>query len=141
MVVKKAKKITKQRGSRTCGWGLVHRGSGQRGGSGNAGYYQAKKPSIWKEKQYGKIGFKYKGLKNEKTINLRTLAQQIPRLINEKKATKDNEIRVNLDQLGYTKILGTGKALPKLNITIAHASSGAIEKVKQAGGTITLSQK
>src|SRR3990172_1292533 len=90
MVVKRRKKVTKRRGSRTHGWGLVHRGSGQRGGSGHAGFYQAKKPSIWKERRYGKVGFKPKGPQpHEAPINLKTVEQNLPLLIDAKHAKEE----------------------------------------------------
>ena len=60
MVVRRQKKVKKQRGSRTHGWGLVHRGSGQKGGVGNAGRGKkahCKKPQVWKERYLGKHGF------------------------------------------------------------------------------------
>jgi len=69
----KRKKVTKQRGSKTHGWGAMkkHRGAGNRGGRGMAGTGKrgdAKKPSIQKNKKYfGKYGFK--SLKKRKIEN------------------------------------------------------------------------
>jgi len=47
---------------------------------------------------------------------------------------------INLTEAGYSKLLGTGKVMSKWSITVAQASEKAIEKVKNAGGTVTLTQ-
>ena len=71
----KKKKLVKQRGSKTHGWGSKkkHRGAGNRGGKGNAGSGKRadqKKPSFWKSKdwKYGIYGFKTPKTKNIKII-------------------------------------------------------------------------
>ena len=63
MTDNKRSKNSRQRGSKTHGWGSMkkHRGAGHRGGRGAAGSGKrgdAKKPSIWKDKRYaGRYGF------------------------------------------------------------------------------------
>ena len=62
MTVNKRKKASRHRASHTHGWGSMkkHRGSGHKGGVGNAGSGKrsdAKKPSNWKEHYFGKKGF------------------------------------------------------------------------------------
>jgi len=142
MVITHRQKNRRQRGSRTCGWGLCHRGHGQKGGAGNSGYYQTKKPSIWKEKRYGKIGFTPHGISaRECCIDLKTIQHQLPLLIKDKKATaKGDLIHVNLKELGYTKLLSTGKVNNKLHLTISRASASALEKVKSSGGEVIIDQ-
>lgn len=145
MATKKRKKNTRQRGSRTHGWGLVHRNSGQRGGAGNAGHGKkahAKKPSNWKNKSnpkyLGKHGFISKSRTiNDVTITIKDLEEKLPRWLTEKKAL-DNKgtYEINLTHLGYTKLLSTGKATKKFAITIANAVKNSVEKIKNAGGTI-----
>ena len=71
MTVNKRKKISRYRGSMTHGGGSKkkRRGSGNRGGKGLAGSGKrsdSKKPSLWKEKYFGKFGFVSK---NKSTIN------------------------------------------------------------------------
>ena len=62
MVVRRAKKIRKKRGSRTCGYGITkkHRGAGSRGGRGKAGLLKHKKTWMIKydPDHFGKKGFK-----------------------------------------------------------------------------------
>ena len=66
MVVRRAKKVRRQRGSRAMGWGIQkdHKGKGMQGGAGNAGLtthhwiktiLEAKKNRV---KPTGKYGFK-----------------------------------------------------------------------------------
>jgi large subunit ribosomal protein L15 len=46
---------------------------------------------------------------------------------------------INLTELGYDKILGSGRMDRALNITVGSASARAIEKVEAAGGSVNLS--
>jgi large subunit ribosomal protein L15 len=87
-MIKKRKKNSRQRGSKTHGWGAMkkHRGAGNRGGRGRAGTGKkgdAKKPNIWKNKKYfGKAGFKKKGMaKKINYVNLIYLDQHADELI------------------------------------------------------------
>ena len=45
---------------------------------------------------------------------------------------------MELEKLGFQKLLGDGKATHKFRITAKFASGIAIEKIKEAGGEITL---
>jgi len=143
MVVKRRKKNTTQRGSRTCGWGLVHRGAGQRGGSGKGGI-KAKQPQrgAWKLQVLGKHGFVYQGHKKaDIAINLRDLEQRSANLLAEKQAKQEaGVITVDLTKLGYTKLLGTGKAMHKWKINVKKAVPNAVDKIKAAGGEVVIAQ-
>ena len=66
--------------------------------------------------------------KVERTINLLKLDQ----------LASGSEI--NLTELGYTKLLGTGKITKPLTIQVASFSKSAEEKVAAAGGKIVASQ-
>lgn len=144
MVIFKAKKNKRQRGSKTHGWGSMkkHRGAGNRGGKGNAGTGKrgdANKPSIWKKKYFGKFGFKVKGVKkNINAISLKDLQERLNSYINEKKISKEGDFfMIDMDKLGYNKLLSQGKVLNKLKIKVSYASKKAIEKVNSGGGEIT----
>ena len=144
----KRKKVVKQRGSKTHGYGAMkkHRGAGSRGGRGMAGTGKrgdAKKPSIQKNKKYfGKYGFK--SLKNKKSkqlkkINIEMLVEQLPKLLKKKKAEKrGNIIFIDLKKLGYNKLLGTGHVKSKLEINIDYASKKAVEKIQKVGGKVNI---
>jgi len=135
------KKNSRQRASKTHGWGSMkkHRGAGNRGGRGMAGTGKrgdAKKPVIWSNSKYfGKHGFKSIHKKSP-SLNLSHLEEHKDMLIKDKKAKKDGEFIV-ID-LGKTKLLGTGKITSKFKITCDTASAKAISKVEALGGKVTI---
>ncbi len=144
MVVKRRKKSARQ--YKTHGWGAnKHRNSGMRGGYGNAGTGKKsdnKKPSIWAEDYFGKRGFVRKGQTEEiNAINLRELEDKIPNWLKEKKINQEAQtIVINLEKLGYNKLLGTGKLTKKIKITAPKAAEGVAEKIKTAGGELVMTK-
>ena len=46
---------------------------------------------------------------------------------------------IDLTEMGYDKLLGSGRIDRALNITVGSASARAIEKVEAAGGSVNLS--
>ncbi len=150
MTTYKIRKNRKMRGSKTHGWGSMkkHRGAGSRGGRGMAGTGKrgdAKKPSIWKDKKYfGKHGFKRpkKTTIKIKAINLKTIEQNLESLLSKKLIEKKNDSYViDLKKLGFNKLLSTGKVTKKFNIKCEYASTKAVDKIKKAGGNITLKEE
>ena len=124
------KKITKMRGSKTCGYGAKkkHRGAGSRGGRGRAGTKKHMKVWLWKQGEaLGKRGFKSLKQRNlepgVKTINLRDL----------EKLAKGNE--VDASELGYGKVLGSGELTKPLTIKAMIFSRKAKEKIEKAKGS------
>lgn len=143
MAFHKRRRLTRQRGSRTHGWGRLHRGSGNKGGAGNAGSGKkadAKKPSYW-DREFGKHGFiAHNSGPADVVINVGDVAQHLPSWTVEKQATHAAGVyTVDLGKLGYTKLLSQGKASVKMKITIDYASKKAIDKVKAAGGDVAAS--
>ena len=144
MTVNKRKKNTRQRGHKTHGWGAKkkHRGQGHRGGRGMAGTGKradSKKPSIWKDLDYfGKHGFVSKTPKVKiNAVNVSFIEEHINKFISNKLITKENEFySVDIEKLGFNKLLGDGSISTKLKIKTPYASKTAIEKVKEAGGEI-----
>ncbi|MBS3105631.1 uL15 family ribosomal protein [Candidatus Woesearchaeota archaeon] len=145
MTVNKRKKNDRQRGSMTHGWGAKkkHRGQGNRGGRGMAGTGKradSKKPSIWKDKNYfGKYGFVSKTPKVKiNAVNINFLEQHIIRFLLNNTIKKENDFYiVDLEKLGYNKLLGDGRISTKLKIKTPYASKTAVEKVKEAGGEVS----
>ncbi len=138
------------RGSKTHGWGAKkkHRGAGNRGGRGMAGTGKradAKKPSIWKNKKpyFGKLGFKSHNHKAPTTITLRELNTQIPKWLESKKITKQDDVYViDLSKLKFDKLLGTGQIRYKIKLATKYITEKAEEKIKKQKGLVTLlSQK
>jgi len=131
------RKIRKQRGSRTHGWGPVgqHRASGRRGGKGNAGLMKHK--WSWTIKYapdyFRKIGFIPPGSKQLKHywINVGQLDN-----LASKQNQKSNNITLNLQDMGYIKLLGSGELRGKFNVIVNSLSKMAKKKIESNGGTI-----
>ena len=135
MTLNKRPKISRLRGTHTHGWGAKkkHRGSGSRGGKGNAGSGKradSKAPSVWKsDRVFGRYGFHSHTAKASKAMNISDLEMMDIE-------AKDGVIVVDLQSLGFTKILGRGTATKKYKI-IGEVSAKAQEKIVAAGGEVT----
>lgn len=144
MTVNKRKKNTRQRGHKTHGWGAKkkHRGQGNRGGRGMAGTGKradSKKPSIWKDKDYfGKHGFVSKTPKVKiNAVNISYVEEHLNIFLSKNLIKKENEVyNVELEKLGFNKLLGDGNVSLKFKIKTPYASKTAIDKVKEAGGEV-----
>ena len=147
------KKSRKKRGSRTHGWGAgkKHRGAGNRGGRGRAGMGkrgQQRKtlPLSQGKKPVGQIANNNRGMsvvlervKKANVLNLVDLQNNMEKWTAEGKAEKTKTgYSVDLEKIGYTKLLSQGEVIFKLNIKINSASAKAKEKLKAAGGKIEL---
>jgi len=112
----KARKVRKQRGSRTHGYGQIgqHRCRGGRGGTGKAGldkhkwtYVLKYDPTYWEKK--GFVSTRTLGRKVS-VINVGKLDDLVDKLDSEKKLErKDKKIFLDLESLGYDKLLGRGR--------------------------------
>jgi len=139
----KDRKVRKQRGSRTHGWGQVgqHRAGGGRGGHGKAGYDKHKwtyvlkyDPTYWKKK--GFVSTRTLGRKVS-VINVGKLDDLVDKLDSEKKLErKDKKIFLDLESLGYDKLLGTGEIMKPILVKVAFYSEAASRKLEEAGGQI-----
>jgi len=143
MTVNKRKKNTRQRGSKTHGWGAKkkHRGKGHQGGAGMAGSGKradSKKPSLWKERYFGKFGFVSKTPKVKiNAVNVSYIEQHLNKFLSNSLITKENGFYfVELEKLGFNKLLGDGRVSLKFKVKVPYASKSAIEKVKKAGGDV-----
>ncbi len=131
-------------GSRTHGRGKkAGRGAGKRGGRGNAGLHKHKyiKTVKYLPNHFGRFGFKRPqvvvGAKI--SINLYAVDEKLDGLIKEGKVKKvKNNYELNLDELGYDKLLGSGVITKPVKITIKEATEKAISKIKDAGGKINI---
>ncbi|QGA54531.1 50S ribosomal protein L15 [Sulfolobus sp. E5-1-F] len=141
MVVRREKKSRKMRGSRTMGWGIrgQHRDRGSQGGR-QIGMHKEKWSWLVKygEGWYGKHGFRNPTTKLISAISLRKLNEL---LINGSIKIKeaDGKKIVDLNELGYNKLLGGGILSVPVTIKVGKATERAIQKVKQMGGEVILS--
>lgn len=131
------RKSRRQRGTRFCGWGQIgqHRASGSRGGVGNAGKHKhfyirtvKEEPEHFGHEQFHALR------KSDITrwVNLKDLNQ----LMNYSKATEDGKVTLDLNELGYEKLLGAGRVDAVVTIKVKKASKSAKEKITEAGGEV-----
>ena len=152
MVVRAKRKVRRQRGSRSHGWGKQkdHKEAGMRGGRGNAGVTQhhwirtiirAKEAGV---KPLGKYGFKrpQEFQKKYETVNVSQLDQSVDTLVSAEKVKLENDTYViNLTEMGVVKLLAQGNITRKLEITVNQATDRAVSKVEKAGGKVILPKK
>jgi len=116
-----------------------------RGGTGRAGRYRHKKSRLIRNKEFvnmhyvGKKGFISIAQKNRtgKTLNLTQLSAMVDRLVSESKAQmEDQKVSVDLNQMGFRKLLGAGSISRPVRIKIDKCSESAQKKLKEAGGVL-----
>jgi large subunit ribosomal protein L15 len=125
----KLRKIRKFRGTRTIGYGRIgqHRDSGSKGNRKVGRHKHLWSKVVTSDPNYfGKHGFHSPQATNriESTINL----QRVDQLA--------TGTEINLTELGYTKLLGTGKLTKALTIQVPTASKSAAQKIQEAGGKL-----
>ncbi len=131
-------------GSRTHGRGKkAGRGAGKRGGRGNAGLHKHKfiKTVKYFPDHFGRHGFKRPQtvVGSKITINLFILDEKLDDFIKEGKVKKiKNNYELNLDELGYDKLLGSGVITKPVKVTIKEATEKAISKIESAGGKVNI---
>jgi len=135
----KLRKIRKTRGSRTQGYGRVgqHRKTGSKG-LRNVGRHK----HLWsyvlryEPEYFGKKGFvSPKRLrKKENVINVKRLDE----IAGKFSIQKEDKMFIDLESLGYTKLLGTGKIAKPLVVKVGSCTKSAVEKIKEAGGQILM---
>ena len=135
----------KMRGKRTHGAGKkAHRGAGKKGGKGLAGINKHKVVYMHKymPNHWGVHGFKrpQSVVSRKITLNVRDLDGMVEKLVQEGKAALDGDTYVvDLNALGYDKLLGKGHARHKLKVSVAEATSSAVSKISEAGGSVETS--
>ena len=131
------RKSRRQRGTRFCGWGQIgqHRASGSRGGVGNAGKHKhfyirtvKEEPEHFGHEQFHALR------KSDVTrwVNLKDLNQ----LMRYSKSSEDGKVILDLNELGYEKLLGAGRVDAVVSVKVKKASKSAKEKIAEAGGEV-----
>jgi len=138
----KLRKTRKKRGSRTVGWGQIgqHRKHSQKGGR-KVGRHKHLWSYVTKYEPdyFGKKGFTSpRSLKQKiNVINVGELDELVDKLSAEKQIEKkDDKDFLDLDKLGYQKLLATGKISKPILIKVATHSESAAKKIEEAGGQI-----
>lgn len=139
----KRRKFSKWRGNWSHGWGAKkkHRGSGHRGGAGEGSRGKrgsAKGTLIQQKREYfGKFGFKKKNVIPVKAVTLQYLEERADTLVSLGKIELKNGVYVvDLNTLGFNKLLSKGAVKRKFKIITQTATPSAVEKVRGAGGEI-----
>jgi large subunit ribosomal protein L15 len=125
------------------GYGRVgqHRKGGMRGGKGKAGG----RKHFWirtvkyEPERYSKVGFKPPSAfkPRPKTINVGELEDLALNSSTMKEFESEKKIiDLNLQSLGYGKLLGSGNVEVPFRIRVSAYSSRALEKVRAVGGEI-----
>ncbi len=132
-------KKKKYRGSGTHGGGSKkkRRGAGSRGGRGRAGD-KHKKIKYWKEGSKKRKGFKRPEAvtTEQKTINIKELEMRLDEFLERGFAEEaDGNIKLNLEEAGYDKLLGSGKARSPMVVKCKKFSEKAKEKLEEVGGS------
>jgi large subunit ribosomal protein L15 len=134
------RKSRKQRGSRFCGWGQIgqHRASGSRGGVGGAGKHKhfyirtvMEEPDHFGHEQFHAL----RKTDVSKWVNIKDLNQ----LMKYSEVSEEGKTVLDLDELGYEKLLGTGRVDGSFTIKVKRISQSAQEKINQAGGEVLIS--
>lgn len=132
------RKSRKYRGSRTCGYGKV----GQHRDQGSKPYRKAgrhKHKWSWVIR-YDPDYFSKTGFTSPKSLRRKVNALNVGELdeIAEKLSVEKekNKFLIDLESLGYTKLLGSGKVTKPLTVKIASCSESASQKIKAAGGEV-----
>ena len=72
---------------------------------------------------------------SEHSMNLLQLSNLIDKLTNEKKLQTENNVPfVNLQEFGYSKLLGGGTISQAVRVKVGSCSESALRKLKEAGG-------
>jgi large subunit ribosomal protein L15 len=133
------RKVRKMRGSRTHGYGQIgqHRKSGSRGGKGHAGMHKHGWSYIqrYEPDHFSKDKFKPPNQAQPNIINLKQLEEIAYKLLQARKG-KRGKITIDLKEMGYDKLLGSGKITAPISVRILSCSEDARKKIEESGGEV-----
>src|SRR5271170_1211094 len=129
------RKVRKQRGSRTHGYGQIgqHRHSGKQGGHGNAGLHKHKWSWLIKNDpdHFGRDPFRppsyHKVAKWANVGDLGTFAED---------GDGKGPVSIDLEAKGVEKLLGSGYVTRAYNVRVSSYTEKAKQKLEEAGGKI-----
>jgi large subunit ribosomal protein L15 len=124
-------------GSHGYGSSKKNRGAGNRGGKGNAGSGkkgQSKRLTKEGVQVLGERGFNSRK-PEQNAINLRDIDQRIDDMVEEGLVDEDGgKLVLDLDDIGYEKVLGKGHLNREVEIHAESFSSSAERKIEEADG-------
>ena len=135
------RKTRKLRGGRHMGWGQVaqHRSFGHKGGLGRSGHLKHLWSTVIKEDQdhFGHESTHRPlsvSIITKKWVNVRDLDDLFAKV----GKSENSKNILDLTSLEIDKLLGGGKITNAYTIKVKYATNSAQEKIKQAGGVVTL---
>lgn len=141
MVVRRRRKVRRQRGRRTYGRGCSKRGrgSGEKGGKGLGGGHKQKWSYVlrYMPEHFGKHGFtRPPELRREvNAINVGELDEHLDELLQQGIAKREEErIVVDVRKLGFERVLGGGRVTHPLEVIAKEFVESAKRKLEKAGG-------
>jgi large subunit ribosomal protein L15 len=136
----KLRKSRKKRGSRTVGWGRVgqHRKGGQKGETRSGRHKHLWSYVLrYEPEYYSKKGFYPPSRRRIKAMNVGDLENLAMKLsTGEGLKERGGLAYLDLDRLGYNKLLGMGRVTKPFSIKVASYSESAAKKVGEAGGKL-----
>jgi large subunit ribosomal protein L15 len=138
----KDRKNRKKRGSRTAGWGRIgqHRKTGQKGGR-KAGRHK----HLWSyvlrydPDYFSKKGFSSSRQRKLNIVNVGKLEDLATNLSVEKKLDEiDGRAFLDLERLGYDRLLGFGDVAKPFSVKVKSYSRSAARKLEEAGGRLII---
>ncbi|WP_202319362.1 uL15m family ribosomal protein [Archaeoglobus neptunius] len=89
-------------------------------------------------KEEGRLDdYTYRYLLSRTELNAGDLDEIIERLAELGLAEKDGDLfRIDLTELGYSKLLGSGRVTKKMEVRVFEATTKAVEKIEGAGGKV-----
>lgn len=131
------RKTRKYRGSRTHGWGQIgqHRASGHKGGLGKSGMHKHLYSSLLK---YDPDHFGHDSTHPPHPNIIRKWAsvRDLDDLFAKHGKEEGGKKILDLDGLGYDKLLGGGRLKTAYSVKIQQYTTSAEEKIKKAGGEV-----
>lgn len=141
MTVRKRRKTRTQRGTRTYGRGCSKRGrgSGERGGTGMSGGHKHKWSYVirYMPDYFGKHGFTRPAAvrRGVSAINVSDIDENLDKFLELGVAKKEGDrFSVDLNKLGFDKVLGGGQVTHPLDVTAKAFVESAKRKLEEAGG-------
>jgi large subunit ribosomal protein L15 len=133
------RKVRKMRGSRTHGYGQIgqHRKSGSRGGKGHAGMHKHRWSYVqrYNPSHFSKGKFKPPNQIQPNIINLKQL-EELAYRVQQTKKDKRGKITIDLKEMGYDKLLGSGKIATPISVKVPSCSEEAKKKIEESGGEV-----
>ena len=135
------RKTRRLRGGRHMGWGQVgqHRSFGHKGGLGRSGHLKHLWSTVIKEDQ---DHFGHESTHRPASVSVITKkwvnVRELDDLFAKVGKSENSKNILDLTSLEIDKLLGGGKITNAYTIKVKYASVSAQEKIKQAGGEVTL---